>query len=410
MFVVQPEDQFGFADPSQNLRVAIVHYWLLGCRGGEKVLESICRMFPQADIYTLFYEPDLVSPLIRSRNVYPSFLNPLRKFHRGLLPLMPIAVESFDLRKYDLVISSESGPAKGVITSATTRHFCYCHTPMRYLWELFPAYRNEFGSLFQRAAIAPFATLLRTWDYCTAARVDAFLANSRNVRQRIWKTYRRDSRVVYPPVDVQRFRNQPSEDYFLMVSEMVPYKRLDYAIKVIGATGRRLKIVGGGPDYARLQKLAVGSVEFCGRVSDVELCDLYSRCAAFVMPGEEDFGITMVEALASGKPLIALAQGGALEIVRDGCGLLYPEPTESALAAVLQKFDRLQHAMSPLFMQERARRFSEPAFETRFRTALSQMWRASSPPSSTQHRKAPRPYPHAEAEGRVYSHTQARQE
>ena len=135
--------------------VALVHYWLLGQRGGERVLESMCRMFPQADIFTLFYEPGMVSPLIRSRNVVPSFLNPLRKFHRGLLPLMPLAVESFDLRKYDLVISSESGPAKGVITSASTRHFCYCHTPMRYLWELYPAYRNEFGSAFQRIAMRP---------------------------------------------------------------------------------------------------------------------------------------------------------------------------------------------------------------------------------------------------------------
>lgn len=377
------------AESGQHLRVALVHYWLLGQRGGEKVLESICRIFPQADIYTLFYEPDLVSPLIRSRNVFPSFLNPLRRFHRGLLPLMPIATESFDLRNYDLVISSESGPAKGVITSATTRHFCYCHTPMRYLWELYPAYRNEFGSRFERMALAPFATFLRTWDYSTAARVDAFLANSRNVRQRIWKTYRRDSRVVYPPVDTAGFHHRQSEDYFLMVSEMVPYKRLDYAIRVFGKTGRRLKVVGHGPDYSRLKKLTAGSVEFCGRVSDIELVELYSRCTAFVMPGEEDFGITMVEALASGKPLIALGQGGALEIVRDGCGLLYPEPTESALEGALQKFDRVQHTMSPSLMQLRAERFSQAAFQSRFRAALSTIWAEAAPPSK-RHRKIPR--------------------
>jgi glycosyltransferase involved in cell wall biosynthesis len=375
------------AEPSQNLRVALVHYWLLGQRGGEKVLESICRVFPQADIYTLFYEPDLVSPLIRSKNVIPSFLNPLRRFHRGLLPLMPLATESFDLRSYDLVISSESGPAKGVITSATTRHFCYCHTPMRYLWELYPAYRREFSSWLERMAFAPVATFLRTWDYSTAARVDAFLANSRNVRQRIWKTYRRDSRVVYPPVDIAKFHNRQSEDYFLMVSEMVPYKRLDYAIRFFGATGRRLKIVGGGPDYARLKKLTTGCVEFCGRVSDNELCDLYSRCTAFIMPGEEDFGITMVEALASGKPLIALAQGGALEIVQDGCGLLYPEPSESALGAALQKFASVQHTMRPSVMQLRASRFSESAFQIRFRSALSHTWTDSAPPHSRRHRK-----------------------
>jgi len=145
MFIVRPEDLAGAWKPGQNMRVALIHYWLLGQRGGEKVLESMCRMFPQADIFTLFYEPAMVSPLIRSRNVIPSFLNPLRTFHRGLLPLMPLAVESFDLRRYDLVISSESGPAKGVITSATTRHFCYCHTPMRYLWELYPAFPPHVG-------------------------------------------------------------------------------------------------------------------------------------------------------------------------------------------------------------------------------------------------------------------------
>ena len=363
------------------MRVALVHYWLLGQRGGEKVLESICRMFPQADIFTLFYEPGMVSPLIRSKNVTASFLNPLRKFHRGLLPIMPMAVESFDLRKYDLVISSESGPAKGVITSATTRHFCYCHTPMRYLWELYPAYRHEFGSAFRRIAMAPFATFLRTWDYSTAARVDGFIANSRNVRQRIWKTYRRDSRVVYPPVDTTTCYHRPSEGYFLIVSEMVPYKRLDYAIQLFARTGRRLKVVGGGPEYPRLRKLASRSVEFCGRVSDEELRRLYAGCAALVMPGEEDFGITMVEALASGKPVIALGHGGALEIVKDGCGLLFPEPTEASLANALQKFDQVEHAVDALLLQSRAGRFSEEVFQTRFRHALSRMWKDSAPPA-----------------------------
>ena len=383
MFVDQPD-----------LRVALVHYWLLGHRGGEKVLEAICRIFPQADIFTLFYDPAKVSPLIRSKNVIPSSLNRLRRFHRSLLPLMPTAVESFDLRNYDLVISSESGPAKGVITSATTRHFCYCHTPMRYLWEMYPAYRHEFGSWMKRAALAPLATFLRTWDYSTAARVDGFFANSRNVRQRIWKTYRRDSRVVYPPVGLEHFHHREAEDYFLMVSELVPYKRLDYAVKLFSRTGRRLKVVGGGPDYARLRRFASPSVEFCGRIPDSELADLYSRCAAFVMPGEEDFGIAMVEALASGKPLIALGLGGALEIVSDGCGLLFPEPTESSLATALVKFDSVRHAMNPFLMQSRARRFSQRAFDTRFRTGLARLWNLSRPPIRDRGRHDPYQHPY----------------
>ena len=170
MFVVER----GLSEPTQSLRVALVHYWFLGWRGGEKVVEAICRMFPRADIYTLFYEPDRVSPVIRSMNVFPSFLNPLRRFYRSLLPLMPMAIESFDLRDYDLVISSESGPAKGVITSATTRHFCYCHTPMRYLWELYPAYRNDYGSLVSEVGVRPichFAAHLGLLDRGASGRI-----------------------------------------------------------------------------------------------------------------------------------------------------------------------------------------------------------------------------------------------
>src|SRR5579862_3693180 len=181
----------------RKMRVALVHYWLLGSRGGEKVLEAICRIFPDADIFTLFYDPESVPALIRSKNVKASFLNPYKRFYRSLLPLMPMALESFDLRPYDLVISSESGPAKGVLTSSTTRHYCYCHTPMRYLWELYPAYRRDFpGNPLQKALFAPLSTFLRNWDYCTAARVDGFMANSANVQRRIWKTWRRRARVV----------------------------------------------------------------------------------------------------------------------------------------------------------------------------------------------------------------------
>jgi glycosyltransferase involved in cell wall biosynthesis len=356
------------------MRVALVHYWLLGSRGGEKVLEAICRLLPDADIFTLFYDPAQVSPLIRSKNVQASFLNPLRRLHRGLLPLMPLALEAFDLRSYDLVISSESGPAKGVLTSATCRHLCYCHTPMRYLWELYPAYRNDFRlNPVARAIMAPVASYLRTWDYSTAARVDHFVANSWNVRRRLWRTYRRRAEVIYPPVATESFYHRSSDGYFLIVAEMVAYKRLDYAIRTFARLGRRLKVVGEGPEYGALRKLAAPNIEFCGRVSDKELRDLYSRSDALVVPGEEDFGITMVESLASGKPVLALGRGGAVEIVHEKCGVLFPDPTEAGLTDALRTFDRIEPSFNPLYLRTAVAEFSEEAFDRNFSAALTRI-------------------------------------
>ena len=295
--------------------------------------------------------------------------------YRSLLPLMPMALEDFDLRTYDLVISSESGPAKGVLTSATTRHFCYCHTPMRYLWELYPAHRKDFpGNIVANALFAPVASYLRTWDFATAARVDGFMANSLNVKRRIWKTWRRQSRVVYPPVATESFQCGPSEDYSLMVSEMVPYKRLDYAIRTFARRGRRLKIAGNGPQYKSLKRLAARNIEFCGRVSNEELRNLYARCSAFIVPGEEDFGIATVEALASGKPVVALARGGSLEIVQNGCGVLYAEPDEESLEKALVSLESVQHLIDRGRLLARAADFSEAAFERRFLDTLARLW------------------------------------
>jgi glycosyltransferase involved in cell wall biosynthesis len=357
------------------MRVALVHYWLVGHRGGEKVLEAMCRIFPSADIFTLFYEPETVSPLIRSRRVIASRLNPLRRFYRSLLPLMPMALEEFDLRSYDLVISSESGPAKGVLTPSRAQHFCYCHTPMRYLWELYPEYRNDYrGNALKGALFSAFASYLRTWDVTTAARVDGFMANSVNVQRRIRRTWRRASRVVYPPVATKSFYCGDAHDYSLIVSELVPYKRLDYAVRAFADSGRRLRIAGDGPEYASLKRLAGPSVEFCGRVSDGELRELYAHCSSFIVPGEEDFGIAAVEALASGKPVVALARGGSLEIVREGCGVLYTNPTEEGLEEALRSLEKGRNLANPAHLMARANEFSERAFETRFLDALAHMW------------------------------------
>jgi glycosyltransferase involved in cell wall biosynthesis len=351
--------------------IAIVHYWLLGMRGGEKVLEALCRLLPDADIFTLFYDPERVSPVIRQRRVTTSFLNPLRRYYRSLLPLMPLALEHFDLRAYDLVVSSESGPAKGVITRPETRHVCYCHTPMRYLWDLYPQYLHEWTrSPLKRAAIRATAPGLRRWDLATAARVHDFVANSENVRQRILKTYQRESVVVHPPVAVGTFRHEPSEDYFLMVSELVPYKRVDTAVHAFSKIGRRLRIAGDGPEFARLRKIAAKNVEFCGRVSDDELRGVYARSRAFVMPGEEDFGITGVEAIASGKAVIALGRGGVREIVPEDGAFFFDSPDEASLVAAVQRFEAAEATIPAARLQAAAQRFSEAEFDRKMRAVL----------------------------------------
>ncbi len=352
------------------------------------MLESLCRLYPEADIFTLFHEPSAVSETIRSHKVTASFLNPLRHIYRSLLPAMPLALEQFDLRGYDLVISSESGPAKGVLVSAQARHLCYCHSPMRYLWELYPAYYHDHTrSRLKRAAMIPLASYLRLWDYSSAARVDAFVANSENTRRRIRRAYRRESEVVHPPVAIDRFEHRDAEDYYLIVSELVAYKQLDYAVRWFSRSGRKLVVAGDGPEYRRLKAAAAGKVEFHGRVSDGELCRLYSHCRAFVMPGEEDFGIAPVEALASGKPIIALERGGACDIVSDRLwGVLYPQATEDQLAWGVEEFERRERGFEPAALQARAAEFSEERFLNRMRLQIELCMEINAPaPGSRVH-------------------------
>jgi glycosyltransferase involved in cell wall biosynthesis len=356
------------------MRCAIVHYWLLGMRGGEKVVEALCRLYPQADIFTLFYDPESVSPLIRSHRVTASFLNPFRKHYRSLLPVMPMALEHLDLRDYDLIISSESGPAKGIISSSRARHVCYCHSPMRYLWDLYPEYLHEWThAAWKRALMVSLSSYLRLWDYASASRVDKFVANSINVQKRIWRSYRRKSDVVYPPVAVETFYHCPADDYYLIVSELVPYKRIEHAVQCFSRTGRPLKIVGDGPEYKRLRKLPGTNIEFCGRVSPAELRDLYARCRALVQPGEEDFGIVAVEAIASGKPVIGLGRGGVLESVPTAdphAGFFYDDPGEANLEEAILRFERQESSIRSYELQTAALRFSEERFAEGMRSVI----------------------------------------
>ena len=358
------------------MRVALIHYWLVNQRGGEAVLQALCKLFPDADIFTLFYDPQKASPDFRAHKVTASFLNPFRRYYQSLLPLMPMALESFDLRDYDLVISSESGPAKGVLVSSEARHICYCHTPMRYLWELYPDYLNHWtASRIKRALMIPVSNYLRLWDYASAARVDEFVANSENVKRRIHRCYRRDAEVIHPPVAVESFFWQEPQDYYLIVSELVPYKRLDVAVQAFSANGRKLKVVGTGPQYRELRRMAASNIEFCGRVPGSELRTLYAASRALVMPGEEDFGITPVESLASGKPVIAWERGGVLEtaaLAGEGGAFLYPRPTVESLQPAIERFERVESRINPELLQSSTCCFSESEFLRKFRRLVDQ--------------------------------------
>jgi len=352
-------------------KVALVHDWLTGMRGGEKVLEAIAALHPRAPIYTLFHFPGSVSSNLESHPIRTSFLQrapALRRHYRRYLPLFPTAVESFDLDGYDLVISSSHCVAKGAIPGPHAYHVCYCHTPMRYAWDqrhaYFPPGRGPI-SLARSLVLAA----LRTWDAGTAPRVDRFIANSRFVAARIRRYYGRDADVLAPPVDVDFFTpgadlatdDRSRRTYALAVAAAVPYKRLDLAVAACAKARIPLRIVGGGPEERRLATGA-GDVQVLGRVSEDELRELYRGARFLVQPGVEDFGISAVEALACGTPVVALGTGGVRDIVVDGeHGVLYrPAGDADALAAAIDKFERIRFNL--LNLRRRAEGFAPARF------------------------------------------------
>jgi glycosyltransferase involved in cell wall biosynthesis len=361
-------------------RVAIVHDWLVSMRGGERVLESLCRRYPNADLFTLRYDPAGVSPEIASRRVVPSFLDRLarrlplgRAEFRLLLPLFPLAVESFRLDGYDLVISSSHAVAKGVRPAPGALHVSYVHSPMRYIWEAQPIYAGSVpGGAVGRATFAWVARRLRRWDVASTARVDEMVANSRYTQARIRRYYGREASVIEPPVDVNRFARVPDppaavgeEPLYLCVSALVPYKRVELAVRAFVGRRGRLVVVGDGPERARLEALAPANVELRGRVDDAELERLYGAAAAVVHPALDDFGIVAAEALAAGRPVVAFGGGGALDTVHDGeTGVLFPDPTPASLAGALDRLERLR--FEPARLRARARQLDRVEFERRF--------------------------------------------
>jgi glycosyltransferase involved in cell wall biosynthesis len=354
------------------MRVAIVHYWLLNMRGGERVLEALCELYPDADIFTHVYAPEQISETIRRHRVQTTFINKLpyaRRLYQSYLPLMPFALEQLDLRAYDLVISCESGPAKGVLTRPDTLHICYCHTPMRYAWNMYQEYREGLSGL-KRWAMSLFLHKIRQWDVTTAARVDHFVANSHNVARRVRKYYRRDATVIPPPVDLDRFgvASSIADGFYLCVGQLLPYKQVGLAIAAFSRLGRRLVVIGEGKQRDELGNLAGPTITFLERLDDTILRDYYARCRALVFTAEEDFGIVPLEAMAAGKPVIAFGKGGALETVTPGrTGLFFHEQTPEALAEAVRAFEAVEHTFVPADIAAHASLFSKARFKESFR-------------------------------------------
>ena len=371
----------------RDIRVALVHYWLVRRRGGERVLECLADMFPQADIFTLVLDPNCLQPPLLGRRIYTSFLQRIpgvRSNYQKLMPLFPLALETFNLNQYDLVISSESGPAKGVITSTKTCHVCYCHSPMRYLWDMYFEYQqNAPGGCLGRICYALVSHYLRLWDQSASSRVDYFVANSQNVANRIWKTYRRSADVIYPPVAVDTYStaNVPGE-FYLIVGQLLRYKRTDIAIQACNTLGRKLVVIGDGEERARLQRMAGPAVTIMGWQSEDVLRDHYRRCRALLFPGEEDFGLTPVEAQANGRPVIAFGRGGALEsvhgyFVNDGSGIKNPtgiffqEPSPDSLAAAILEFEKQEGRFVPSEIRTQVARFDTQRFRSEITNFLT---------------------------------------
>ena len=336
-------------------------------RGGERVLEAFCEMFPDADIFTHVADPSKLSDTLNSHRIHTSFISKLpmaRSQYQKYLPFMPRALEELDLSAYDLVISSESGPAKGVIPRPDAFHLCYCHSPMRYIWDLYPQYNSSAGRL-ARIAFPGIAHRLRTWDVTSAARVDQFVANSSFVAKRIDKYYRRPSEVIFPPVATDEFSvldDSERGDYFLAAGEFVRYKRFDIAIDAFNELGLKLVVIGDGEERKALEKRAGSNIEFLGRVPFSDLKAHFAQCRALIFPGEEDFGMIPVEVMASGRPVIAYGRGGALDTVVEGLsGRFVKDQSVEAFVEAVKGFR--EEDFDPQAIRAHALKYSKPVFK-----------------------------------------------
>lgn len=363
------------------MKIALVHDYLIQDGGAERVLQVFRDLWPKAPIFALLYDPDRMGDRFHGSDIRTSFLQnaPFApKRYKWLMPFMPAATEKYDLSEYDVVLSSTSAFAKGVITRADTLHICYCHTPTRYLWSDTHSYIEEISLPSPLKRMMPMVlSRVRAWDRMAADRVDKFIANSETVRGRIRKYYRRDSRVIHPPVDTHQYGISDSiGDYYVAGGRLVAYKRFDIVVKAFNKLGIPLKIFGDGPDGEKLRKTAEKNIEFVGRVSEFEKAKLYSQAIAYLNPQEEDFGITAIEAMASGTPVIAYRKGGACETITEGrTGEFIEEQSWEELANEVIRFERDKY--DPKAIREHALNYDVGKFKDRIRRFVESSWQVS---------------------------------
>jgi len=382
------------------VKVALVHDWLTGMRGGERCLEAFCELFPAAHVYTLLHNKGAVSPRIEAMPIHASFIQKLPFAARGYryyLPLFPTAIEMFDLREYDLILSSSHCSAKGVRCHPHQVHISYCYTPMRYVWDMAHLYfSREVFSPLSRRLIPPFLNGLRMWDALSSRRVDHFIAISRHIARRIAKHYRRDAAVIYPPVDVARFMYEKAEDYYLLVSSFAPYKRIDLIMQAFRELRLPLRIVGEGQEYRRLKKYAGPNIRFMGRLPDEAVVEQMARCKAFVFAAEEDFGIAPLEAQAAGKPVIAYGRGGVGETIdgypmsgdadRDRAalaggeygGVFFPRQDVTSLVAAVRLFETTTDCFVPAKLRAHVAPFAPERFKREIKETIDRLLTAGS--------------------------------
>jgi len=372
-------------------RVALIHDFLLDVRGAERTFSALADIYPQADLFTAIYDPRGTEGWFAHRTVNTSFLQRLRptaRTFRPLLPFYPYAMEALDLSGYDLVLSSSSAWAHGVIVDPDAVHVCYCHNPFRYAWNARDETLNQRGVL-QRAALAMVFQRWRQWDWIAAQRVDRYIANSETTRRRIRRYFGRESDVVYPPVETSRFSPGPVSDFYVVLSELMPHKRIHLAVEAFNRLRLPLVVIGNGPDARRLRRMAGPTISFAGRVSDVRAAELLSASRALVVTATEEFGIAAVEAQAAGRPVIALAEGGVRETVREGVtGTFYDAADPDALADAVRGFDAL--AIDPAACVANAGRFDVSHFRHGIRSVVAEACADERPPRADPRRVRPR--------------------